>query len=70
MYKLAQSAVGTAVIASNQSNFRQADTLARIQTQPLNDWQDLDLNNTKAYRHYRIISPRQTGTSDFRKLNF
>lgn len=57
MYKLAQSAVGTAVIASNQSNFRQADTLARIQTQPLNDWQDLDLNNTKAYRHYRIISP-------------
>lgn len=56
MYKLAESAIGTAVIASDHGSFRKADTLARINTLPENDWQDLDLDNSKAYRHYRIIS--------------
>ena len=57
MYKLAKAAIGTAVIASDYGNFKKADTLARIETLPENDWQDLDLDNSKAYRHYRIISP-------------
>lgn len=56
MRKLAEQTVGTVVIASDRGDFKKADTLARIAVTPLNDWQDLELNNRKAYRHYRIVS--------------
>lgn len=55
MKKLAEKTKGSIVIASNLSNFKTADTLAAIESTPLNDWQDLILPGKKAYKNYRII---------------
>ena len=61
MRKLAEKAKGMVVIASNDYGFKEADTLAIIDYIPKNDWQDLVLSSRKAYKNYRIISPKTDG---------
>lgn len=52
----ADSLVGVKIVASQTDNFTNADTLATIIDTPIDYWQELALNNKKAYKYYRIMN--------------
>lgn len=57
LVQYARETVGTYVIASDDKNFKTADTLGRIAHMPHPGWEDLPLNTTRPYRYYRVCSP-------------
>lgn len=57
MLVLAKRVVGTCIIASNQSDFAQSDTLATINKTPDDAWHTLLFHPQQAYRYYRICAP-------------
>ncbi len=64
MIKVARDLIGTTVIASNESGFKNADTLYTLDFELIPYLQDLKLNNSKAYQYYKIESPASS-----RKMN-
>lgn len=58
LYKIAQQAVGTYIIASNTADFMQADTLATIDSAPNDIWTDIPLHPQHPYQYYRVCAPK------------
>lgn len=52
----ADNLIGVVVMASQNEDFSQADTLATISTAPIDYWQEINLSNKKAYKYYRIAN--------------
>lgn len=70
MQRLAENLIGSVVIASDNPKFTNADTLAKISVAPIPYWQELDLKNTKAYRYYRIETPKEHPHFTISELEF
>lgn len=68
--KLAERTVGTYVIASDSANFAFADTLARINTIPSDEWTDLPLNTQRPYRFYRVCAPQSDPHLQLSEIQF
>lgn len=64
MIKVAKDLIGTTVIASDQSSFKDRDTLYTLDFELTPYLQDIELNNSKPYQYYRIESPAHS-----RKMN-
>lgn len=58
LLQLAQQSVGTCVIASDNANFANADTLATLSFVPDDVWTDLPLHPSHPYRYYRVCAPK------------
>lgn len=57
LVQYARETVGTYVIASDDKDFKTADTLGRISHVPHPRWEDLVLTTARPYRYYRVCSP-------------
>jgi len=64
MIEVAKNLIGTTVIASNESNFKERDTLYTLDFELTPYLQDIQLNNSKPYQYYRIESANHS-----RKMN-
>jgi len=64
MIKVAKDLIGTTFIASNNYNFKDADTLYTLDFELAPHLQDIALNNSQPYQYYRIESPAHS-----RKVN-
>ena len=70
MTALAKDLIGTVVLGTNDPKFKVADTLFVISKAPVPYFQDIDLNNKKAYLYYRIKTPAARPHANIAELEF
>ncbi len=58
LVELAQRMVGAYIVASDDADFQNQDTLAVITSVPKDGWTDVALNSTRPYRYYRFCAPK------------
>ncbi len=58
LQELAKHMVGAYLIASDDAEFHNADTLATISSVPEDEWTDVVLNSLHPYRYYRFYAPK------------
>ncbi|WET69020.1 hypothetical protein [Sphingobacterium sp.] len=64
MVKIAKQLIGTVIIGTNDPTFKSVDTLYVLDFELKPHLQDIDLNNDKTYKYFRITAP-----SEFPHLN-
>lgn len=58
LVEMAQHMVGAYIVASDDADFQNADTLATLSFVPKDDWTDVTLNSKHPYRYYRFYAPK------------
>jgi len=67
---LSKELVGTFILASDSSDFKNADTVYVLDYIPKFEPQDLVLKTKRAYRYYRIVAPKLTSRVTLGEIEF
>jgi len=70
MLEVAKDLIGTVVIGSNQSNFKEKDTIYTLDVELIPYLQDLNLNNSTAYKFYRVEAPKEHHRMNLSEVQF
>lgn len=70
MLEYAKKAIGTLLLASNKSDFSDADTLGRILNMPNDSVECIQVASKKPYRYYRLQSPKSDGHIRMAEVQF